>query len=107
MKEFVGLRVKMYLLEFDGKSMTKAKGVKRYVIKNKIQHSDYRDSLFQCRNYFHRMNSIRSTKHKLYSLRQNKATLSAYDDKRYILDDGISTLPHGHYKITHILFTTF
>ena len=33
MKEFVGLRAKMYSLEFDGKSMTKAKGVKRYVIK--------------------------------------------------------------------------
>ena len=104
MKEFVGLRAKMYSLEYDNKSMTKAKGVKRYVIKNHIRHSDYRDSLFQCRNYFHRMNSIRSEKHILHSIRQNKATLSAYDDKRYILDDGISTLPFGHYKIKHNSF---
>ena len=99
MREFVGLRAKMYSLEFDNKSMTKAKGVKKYVIKNNIRHSDYRDCLFQQRNYFHCMNSIRSDKHILHSVRQNKATLSAYDDKRYILNDGISTLPHGHYKI--------
>lgn len=101
MREFVGLRAKMYSLEFNNKSMTKAKGVKKYVIKNNIRHSDYRDCLFQRRNYFHCMNSIRSNKHVLHSVRQNKATLSAYDDKRYILEDGISTLPYGHYKINH------
>jgi hypothetical protein len=28
----------------------------------------------------------------------NKVSLSAYDDKRYILDDGISEDAHGHYS---------
>ena len=91
MREFVGLRAKMYSLEFEDKTMTKAKGVNKYVIKNNIRHSDYRDSLFQRQNYFHYMNSIRSNKHILHSVRHNKVTLSAYDDKRYILDDGVST----------------
>ena len=45
------------------------------------------------------MNMIRSEKHKLYTVTQNKTSLSAYDDKRYILDDGISTLPYGHYSL--------
>jgi hypothetical protein len=99
MNEFVGLRAKMYSVEYGAKTMTKAKGVKKYVIEKELKHADYRDCLFQCREYHHRMNSIRSEKHIIYSMRQNKITLSAYDDKRYILEDGISTLPYGHYKI--------
>ena len=91
----------MYSLKYDQdrKTMTKAKGVKKYVIKNQLRHSDYKDALFNFKKYFHTMNSIRSQKHILYTLKQNKTTLSAYDDKRYILQDGITTLPYGHYKI--------
>ena len=99
MREFVGLRAKMYSLEYENSAMTKAKGVKRYVIKKQLKHSDYRDCLFECREFLHQMNSIRSQRHVIYSMRQNKTTLSAYDDKRYILDDSITTLPYGHYKI--------
>ena len=29
----------------------------------------------------------------------NKKTLSAYDDKRFVLDNGTNTLAWGHYKI--------
>ena len=32
------------------------------------------------------------------SPRANKIALSAYDDKRYILNNGIPTLPYGHYR---------
>ena len=102
MKEFVGLRAKMYSLEYDGrKSMTKDKGVKKYIIKQQqLKHSDYRNCLFDCcGEYLHTMNSIRSEKHLIYSMQQNKTTLSAYDDKRYMLDDGVSSIPFGHYRI--------
>ena len=98
MKEFVGLRTKMYSLEYDNKSMKKAKGVKKYVIKKYMTHEDYRNCLFDTSEYLHSMNSIRSIKHQLYTVRQNKTTLSSYDDKRYMLEDGISTLPYGHYR---------
>ena len=30
---------------------------------------------------------------------EKKKSLSAFDDKRYILDDGINTLPYGHKDI--------
>ena len=40
-----------------------------------------------------------STKHNISLVSQNKISLSCYDDKRYILDDGITTLAYGHYKI--------
>ena len=50
-KEFVGLRAKMYSLEYDDKSMKKAKGVKTYVIKKHISHIDYRNSLINMCEY--------------------------------------------------------
>jgi len=32
----------------------------------------------------------------------NKSCLSAFDDKRYILDDGVHTLAYGHESIAHL-----
>ena len=29
-------------------------------------------------------------------MKKNKISLSAFDDKGYIVDDGINTLPYGH-----------
>ena len=46
------------------------------------------------------MNSIRSDHHALFTYNINKIGLSAFDNKRYILDDGITTLAHGHHRIT-------
>ncbi len=40
---------------------------------------------------------IRSENHSLVIVRLNKIGLSAYDDKRYILSDGIHSLSYGHY----------
>ena len=79
--------------------MKKAKGIKKSVIKQHIRHTDYRDCVYKFKKYVHSMNMIRSEKHKLYTVTQNKTSLSAYDDKRYILDDEISTLPYGQYSL--------
>ena len=46
-----------------------------------------------------KINVIRSYKHEIFSETVNKIALSANDDKRIILEDKISTLSHGHYKI--------
>ena len=45
------------------------------------------------------MNVIRSKFHDLYTYTLNKIGLSAFDDKRYVLNNGKDTLPYGHYKI--------
>ena len=37
------------------------------------------------------------TNSRLHAL--GKACLAAFDDKRYILDDGIHTYAHGHWRI--------
>jgi hypothetical protein len=44
-------------------------------------------------------NMIKSEKLNVYTIEQKKVALSNFDDKRYILDDGYTTLAHGHYRI--------
>ena len=39
-----------------------------------------------------------SDKHNVGTYDLNKISLSCYDDKRYVLDDGINTLAYGHYN---------
>ena len=41
----------------------------------------------------HKMRGFKSINHKTYTYESNKISLSCYDDKRYILSDGINTLP--------------
>jgi hypothetical protein len=47
-------------------------------------------------------NMIKSEKLNVYTIEQTKVALSNFDDKRYILNDGYTTLAHGHYKIPEI-----
>ena len=44
-------------------------------------------------------NVIRSNKHVVYSETVNKIGLVCTDDKRYILEDGISSYAYGHKNI--------
>lgn len=43
---------------------------------------------------------IQSKNHILETIRTNKVSLSAFDDKRWISADKINTLPYGHYSLT-------
>ena len=45
------------------------------------------------------MKTIRSNHHVVSSYEINKISLSCFDDKRYILDDGITSYAYGHYLI--------
>ena len=47
----------------------------------------------------HKMKSIRSEYHQISSYEINKFSLSCYDDKRYILDDGITSLAYGNCQV--------
>ena len=97
--EFVGLKSKMYSYTIGDEEHKKAKGVKKNVVKNEIRHRDYLDVLFNKKTLHHRMNTIRSESHQINSYHLNKVSLSPYDDKRYLLDDGVTSLSYGHYLI--------
>ena len=98
-EEFVGSRLKMCSMKTKKEEMKKTKGVKKNVVKKVISHQDYVDCLFEERKFMHTMQTIRSFKHQLYTIKQNKVSLSSYDDKRYLIDDGVSSLPYGHFSL--------
>ena len=97
--EFVGLKSKMYSYVKDNAGGGKtAKGIKKQVIKKDIRHEDYKHVLFNNKRMHHTMRVIRSNYHQLGSFKLNKISLSCFDDKRYIHDNGITSYAYGHYK---------
>ena len=98
--EFVGLKSKMYSYMKDNQKGGKtAKGIKKNVIKNNIMHDDYKETLFNNKQMYHKIKTIRSENHQLGSYELNKVSLSCFDDKRYIHEDGIKSYAYGHKNI--------
>ena len=99
-KEFVGLRSKLYsFIMDDGGETKKCKGIKRQVVESSIRHEHYKTCLTTGKELLRKQNILRSYNHEVYTEEVNKVALSALDDKRYILSDGMDTLAWGHYKI--------
>ena len=99
-KEFVGLRAKLYSFKMDDETENKrCKGVKKQVVKKTITHEDYKTCLTTGKEILRKQNILRSYNHEIYTEEVNKIALSATDDKRFILSDGKDTLAWGHYKI--------
>jgi hypothetical protein len=98
-REFVGLKPKMYsILSEDGEKKT-AKGIKKSVIKKSLSHQRYKETLFGEKSSVVHMTQIRSHSHQVYTIHSSKTGLSPFDDKRYIFDDKVSTLAYGHFKL--------
>jgi len=93
----------MYSLIYEENEFLKeketAKGIKKSVIKQHTKHDHYKEWLFDRTVHLSSMNQIRSYNHQLYNIIINKLGLSPFDDQRYILDDGISSLAYGHWRI--------
>ena len=95
--EFIGLKSKMYSICSKNNEKSILKGHNSY-----ISNDEYRDALQNKKTFRHKMSGIRSKKHKLVTYTSNKMSISCFDDKRYILFDGINTLPYGHKDIQKI-----
>ena len=55
-----------------------------------------KDVLFNKKIIRHKMKRIQSKKHKLGTFKIDKISLSCFDNKRYVLDNGIHTLSYFH-----------
>ena len=86
-------------IKSDEKGGKTANGIKKNVIKNNIKNKDYKNVLLNNEQLHHKMKTIRSQKHQLGSYEINKVSLSCFDDKHHIHDNGISSYAYGHYKI--------
>ena len=49
----------------------------------------------------HKMKRIQSDLHSVGTYEINEISLSCFDDKGYVLDDGINTLAYGHKDIKY------
>ena len=89
---FVGLRPKLYTFEIEeDKEVRKCKGIKKNVVKKRLNFDDYLQCLFTGRKEMRKMKIIRSEKHEIYSKEVNKIALSNEDNKRLVLEDKIKT----------------
>jgi hypothetical protein len=69
----------------------KLKGIKKAVLKKEISFEDYKNCLFNQKEYFHRQKVIRSHKHDIFTEEVKKKSLSWKDDKRYLLPNSTDT----------------
>ena len=88
--KFIGLKSKMYcIVSDDDTEVNTAKGQNI-----SIEFNEYEDILFDKKIIRRKMKRIQSKKHKISTYDVNKISLSCFDDKRYILNDGITTLAY-------------
>ena len=87
----------------NGKPKFTEKGVSRRYILKHLHHKDYLRTLKGTESTIATFSTIRSLKQKINTLEVTNKCLSAFDDKRYILNDGITTC--GHYKIDQMKST--
>ena len=79
------------MLSVDGKESNTAKGVNIATEFNEV-----RDTLFNKKVFRHKIKRIQGKKHKIGTYEINKMSLSCFDDKRFVLDDGIHTVAYFH-----------
>ena len=60
------------------------------------EFNEFKDTLFTTKVVTHKMRRIQSKKHKIGTHEINKTSLSCFDDKRYVLNDGIQRLAYFH-----------
>ena len=99
-KEFVGLKSKLYSILFNDETQKRtAKGLNKCVLKNNVDHFHYKNEIKLDKNYLCQMRRIQSKNHQLRTLELNKLIFTCFDDKRFICEDGTTTIPYGHYKL--------
>ena len=87
---FFGLKSKMHcMLSDDDKESNTAKGENIA-----IEFKEYEDALLNKIVIRHKMKRIQSAKHIAGTFEVSKTSLSCFDDKRFVLDDGIHTLDY-------------
>jgi hypothetical protein len=107
-KEFIGLMPKLYTIVFHGDDednegpppIKRAKGVNRAVVAQQLTVDDYRRCLFNQTVRLTENHRFQSRNHIIYTVSVRKRSMAPFDDKRYVIpEDGVNTLPWGHYKI--------
>ena len=99
--EFVGLKLKMYsMLSEDGKESNTVRGVNLATEFNEVK-----ETLFNKKIIRHKVRRIQGKKHKMRIYEINKISLHVFDDKRFVLNDGIQTFAYFHKDLKKYILT--
>ena len=82
------------LISVDDEKITKARGVNK-----KIKHKEFVDVLFNKKMIRQNIKRIQSELHRIGTYNICKISLSCFDNKRYILDDGVNSFAFFHKDI--------
>ena len=88
----------MYSYTCNNKEEKRAKGVSKVTVKKDLKHAHYKSVLFEEKKKVSSMTSIRSHRHKLFCESINKIGLSAFDDKRFLINS-VESYAYSHYRI--------
>jgi hypothetical protein len=102
MREFVGLRPKMYAkTTMAGHTTRKAKGIAGAVVKHNpnLKLENYRECLYSGTSKHVEIPAFASKNHEVTTVLRIKQGLCSFEDKRYWLEGGLTSLAYGHYSI--------
>ena len=107
--EVVAVRAKTYAYLIDGYNdddyeknkiiNKKAKGTKKFVIKQKLMFENCKDCLFNNKTVYRSQERFKSYYHDVYTEEVNKIALCSNDDKRLQTFDRVTTYPYGTNEI--------
>ena len=89
-----------FCLENDKRS---TKGVSTYTKREPTQN-EYKQTLIYCSLVRSENVLINSCSHSLQNIKMNKFSLSAFDNKRYIQAERVTTCPFGHKRLREDMF---
>ena len=98
LREGVCLRSKLYSIDYVGGLKRSAKGVLKSV-KKTLHHDLFRHCPFSKDKVVRTMTQLCSHCHQIVVNEIDKVAVSSFDGKRFLLDNGVSSLAYGHYKI--------
>ena len=90
--QFIELKSNMYSIKkIDGSESSTAKAVNIAT-----EFNEFKDVLFNKKIIRHKMKRIQAKKHEIGTYEIDKIFLSCFDDKRFVLNDGVHTLAYFH-----------
>ena len=96
MNEIVFLKSKAYSYTLsDSTEKKKLKGISKSVVNKEITFNNYKNCLFNTETQMNKMFRLNSENHNMFINEVNKFSFNPFDDKRFICDDGKTTLPYG------------
>ena len=102
LRETVCLRSNLYSIDYVGGKKQSAKGVEKSV-KKTLNHDLFRNCLFSKKEVIKTMTQLRSHCNQIVVNDIDKVAISSFDEKRFLLENGVSSLAYGHYKISTLV----